>query len=352
MIYAAALEGLIYWMIKRSYQTKEYLSGYATNVDHHNSWVERVVVTRTYTDSKGNTKTRTEVRHVYHPDQWFVYYNTGRVHNISSSKFFAISSRWGTIPIPIFPRHINCVSGGGGESYLWDRNNDTAFTTTYTGRYTNYILNSNSIFKSNQVTSLQVKQWGLIPYPTGCTGQDFSLGDEIDCILVSAALKDLQVPFSWTRPINLFNATFGMSKQIHVFVLLYPSENGLQTAVHQREYWRGGNKNEFTICLGIEPTEDKQWKVSWCEAFSWCDIPQMESAMESWFLEHKILDFEQLSQWLSENVSLWKRKEFKDFEYLKSRIPAGRSALIGFITVALCLVQIYLTMVYLPALTQ
>ena len=65
----------------------------------------------------------------------------------------------------------------------------------------------------------------------------------------------------------------------------------------------------------------------------------METALESWFLEHRTLDFTALAAWLTENVNLWKRKEFKDFEYLKSKIPAGRSALIGLSTVLLCLLQ-------------
>jgi hypothetical protein len=341
LICAVAFDALVYFMVKRSHQTREYLSGFATAAEHHNSWTERVVVTRTYTDSNGKQHTRTEVRHVYHPDRWLIYYNTGRSEDTSRSLYNAVTARWESPVQHINPFHMNCVAGGGGQRYDWDHIQDHAYTTTYRGWYTNYILNSNSIFKAEKISAAQVRDLGLIDYPTRST-YDNPFGDDIDCILASPKLQR-KIPFEWMRGINLFNAFFGQSNQIHVFVLLYPASLGLQTAVHQRSHWRGGNKNEFTVCLGVELAENDGLTVRWCEAFSWCDIPQMESAVESWFLEHRTLDFTALAEWLTDNVSLWKRKEFKDFEYLKSRIPAGRSALIGLVTVILCAIEIYFT---------
>jgi len=68
----------------------------------------------------------------------------------------------------------------------------------------------------------------------------------------------------------------------------------------------------------------------------------METALESWYLEHRELDFVKLSNWLEENVSaLWKRKEFKDFKYLGKKLSPARSALVGFLTLAACALFIY-----------
>lgn len=333
---AVAFDALIFFLIKRSRQTREFLSAYAIATEHHNSWTERVVVTRTYTDSNGKQHTRTEVRHVYHPDKWLLYYNTARTENISPRLYNDLISRWNSPMQYINPFHMNCVAGGGGQRYDFDGIQANAYTSTYKGWYTNYILNSNSIFKAERISGTQARELGLIDYPSHSFSNSY--GDEYACILTSSKLT-LSVPNEWMRQISLFNAFFGQTRQIHVFVLLYPAASGLQTAVEQKNYWRGGNKNEFTICLGIEPMEDKQWKVSWCEAFSWCDIPKMETAVESWFLEHRTLDFSALAAWLAENVNLWKRKKFKDFEYLKSKIPAWKSALILATTVLLCLLQ-------------
>lgn len=344
IICAIAFDALIYFLIKRSGQTREYLSAYAVATEHHNSWTERVLVTMTYTDSNGKQHTRTEVRHVYHPDRWLLYFNTARTKDISSWLYNELIARWNSPMQFINPVHINCVAGGGGQRYDFDGLRSGAYTTTYKGWYTNYILNSNSIFKSEKISSAQARNLGLVDYPSGSSANN-TFGDEIDCILPSAKLE-MDIPSEWMREMNLFNAFFGQSRQIHVFVLLYPASLGLQTAVQQRNYWRGGNKNELSICLGIEETDEVGYAVRWCEAFSWCDIPQMESAVESWFLEHKALDFTALANWLTENIALWKRKEFKDFEYLKSKIPAWKSALIALATVALCVAQTLVTIYY------
>lgn len=331
LVVALVLELLLYLGIKFAGKSQEYLSGYATGVEHHEAWTERVVTTETYTDSKGNTKTRTKVTYIRHPDKWLMYFNTGRLIDITSSLYYEIIGCWQTQCVAIFPVHINCVSGGGGQRYKWDSLRENAYTTTYKGLYTNYIINSNSIFKAGAVSDDQAEALGLVEYPK------FS-GLESDAVLVSPHLK-ISASYEWERDIRLFNAFHGLNNQIHVFVILFNATSGLQAALSQREYWRGGNKNEFTICLGLDDAQN----VKWCKAFSWCDLPQMETALESWYLEHTHLDFKGLANWLEANVStLWKRKEFKDFKYLGKKLTPWKSALVGFLTLAACALFIYI----------
>lgn len=52
-VMVAVCELLLYLCINRAGKTKEYLSGFATNVQHHNPWVERQEYEETYTDSNG-----------------------------------------------------------------------------------------------------------------------------------------------------------------------------------------------------------------------------------------------------------------------------------------------------------
>lgn len=68
----------------------------------------------------------------------------------------------------------------------------------------------------------------------------------------------------------------------------------------------------------------------------------METALESWFIANPKLDFDELCMWLRNNVSLWKRKEFKDFKYLGTRLSTGRLILMGLLTVALCVGMWYI----------
>ena len=352
LVMTAVSELILYLAINRAGKTKEYLSGYAVNIQHHNPWVERVIYTETYTDSKGQTHTRTKVRYVTHPDRWLMVLNTGRVTEINPDTYNTFRGLWRSPMQRIWPAHFNCVSGGGGQQYDWDNVYDNALTETYTGLYKNYIRNSDSIFKAGKVTSEEAKSLGLIDYPSSSMWYL-----ERDAVLVSPLLK-MGIPESVQRRIQLVNAFNGLSHQIHVFVLLFRAEPGLETALRQRDFWRGGNKNEFTICLGIgdgapSSAESKDNadvhvnaevpSVKWCKAFSWCDIPRMETAVESWYIENPALDFPALEQWLRDNMNLWKRKEFSDFKYLGTRLSTGRSILVGILAVLLCAAMWYIS---------
>ena len=117
-------------------------------------------------------------------------------------------------------------------------------------------------------------------------------------------------------------------------LLFDASRQSLQTAVDQRAYWEGGNKNEFTVCLGLDASKPSP-EVVWCEAFSWCDVPQLESAAESWFIAHRELNIKAFTQWLHDNVGLWRRKQFSDFKYLGIRLSPARTALVFFVALLL-----------------
>ena len=116
----AGVSCLFLWLaMRRGTRTKEYLSAYAVKIVHHEPWVERVTYQETYTDSKGNTHTRTRVRYVHHPDVWFMPMNTGVAPHISHSTYDSYRRLWGTPVNHIHPFHANCVSGGGGQEYEW-----------------------------------------------------------------------------------------------------------------------------------------------------------------------------------------------------------------------------------------
>ena len=87
LIMAVVSELLLWLIMRRASRTQEYLSGYALNVQHHEPWVERVERTETYTDSRGNTRTRRMVDYRYHPDVWVMPLNTGNSTYISSAVY-------------------------------------------------------------------------------------------------------------------------------------------------------------------------------------------------------------------------------------------------------------------------
>ena len=330
----AAVNCLLLWLaMLRGTRSKEYLSGYALKVAHHEPWVECVTYPETYTDSKGNTHTRTRVTYVNHPDIWFIVTNTGKNPSITQSTYDFFRSLWETPVRHINPFHANCVSGGGGQEYDWDGIYENAATHTYKGLYINYIKHSNSIFNERKPSKEEIEEYGLVEYP------DFSSRLlETETVLVSPLLKTESTD-SMNKPIWLFNAFHGQSKQIHVFVILFDAAKGVETALKQQALWRGGNKNEFTVCLGIENGK----VVRWCKAFSWCDTPSLETATHSWFIENPELDLQAYSEWLRQNVSLWKRKEFKDFAYLGKALSPTAKWLVALLTIFLCVASILIT---------
>lgn len=324
-------EFLLYLAIHRASRQQEYLSGYALNVQHHEPWVERVVYTESYTDSQGRSRTRTQVRYVHHPDRWLVEFNTGYEVDVNQDVYLHYASLWGTEEQWITPVHMNCVAGGGGQLYEWNNVYADACTTTYYGLYINYLKNSQSIFRFRDIPDDEARSLGLVAYPR--LHRSLLEGD----VVLASPLwgKAYSVSDEAQRALQLFNAFEGARHQIHCFVLLFDaSRQSLQTAVDQRAYWEGGNKNEFTVCLGLDASKPSP-EVVWCEAFSWCDVPQLESAAESWFIAHRELNLKAFAQWLHDNVGLWRRKQFSDFKYLGIRLSPARTALVFFVALLL-----------------
>ena len=141
-----ALSDLLLWLIiRRASRKREYLSGYAVNIQHHEAWTERVVIQEAYTDGNGKTRHRTVIRYHYHPDIWFMKLNTGVEVHVSESVYDRYRMIWGTERTEIYPYHPNCVGGGGGQLYEWNGVYADAGTSTYNGLYVNYVINSNSM---------------------------------------------------------------------------------------------------------------------------------------------------------------------------------------------------------------
>ena len=109
----------------------------------------------------------------------------------------------------------------------------------------------------------------------------------------------------------------------------------------QRCYWQGGNKNEFIICVGID---GKTNELKWLNGFTWMDDETMllrcrdEMTQKSKFL---IKDY---SQWIQKNIKLWKRKEFKDFEYIEDDAALSDGQMMG-ILITVIIVNLIMTFI-------
>lgn len=330
---------LLLWLfhhIFKKHTAKEFVSGYVSSVVHYNKWVERVERTRTEYDSKGNSRTVTYYEYVTHPEYWERLFNIGKAEYITEAEFYEMCGMFRT-PIEYFETyHHNCVSGGGGQQCFWDRDECHTKTKTFTHAYNNPILHSNSLFKYDRITAQDKATYELIDYPPVSKWQD----QKCVCWQSGAAFyqDDLQETF------QRLNAFCGAFHQIHVFVLLFDATRyGVEVAEMQRDYWKGGNKNEFTVCLGIDGE-----KVKWCHCFCWMDEPTLSVATEHYFLKNKKLDLVKFASWLRNNLDKWKRKEFKEFKYLGTNLSKKQNAWFFIISLLLAAICVLITGFWIP----
>lgn len=337
------LVGLLHYLARRMGMDTEFLSGYVNVVRHYRSWTERVVTYETVRDSRGNSRTVQRVHYVQHPEYWDWQLNTGHTETIGYGVYESLVRLWGGCTTYFSTNHVNCVAGGGGDMCYWDNEVCHIQTQTYPQAYDNPLDQSNSIFRYEEISDKQAQEMGLYQYP------QIHNYEQQPIVGLDLATDDDQ------RAFQLLNAMEGSACQVHFFVLLYDAAKGAAIGEQQRAYWHGGNKNEFTICLGVQMGEDKENIentenkentdntdntpiLKWCNAFSWMDEPTMEVALEGWARDHtdQPLNLQDFCQWLYDNIKLWQRKEWKDFKYIANPMRGWQLALVFGGTLLVC----------------
>lgn len=312
---------LMKWaMVSYNTSDTEYLGSYIKTVTYYEPWDEEVpcqhpiYCTRTVSYECGDGKTsrtctRTEEyecgrQHAYdvdyHPAHWEKEDNFGSEHGISQGEYNRLKKRFNTAEY--FTELSRDYHSIDGDSYStdWDRLPEHSDVITSSGSYTNKIQASHSVFKFETINEKEKKRWKLYNYPNIVDGyQPVVLGKKI------SGTTD--------RKLQFINGYYGPNKQFKLFILFFKNQS--MSIVHkQRSLWDGGNKNEMVICIGI----DASGKFEWVDAFSWMDKPRLEVEIEDYFNTNEDVNLYNFSGWLPEQVEKhWKRKQFKDFQYLQ-----------------------------------
>lgn len=311
---------LKYAMVSFSTMDTEYIGAYVTSTTYYEAWDEMVQVQKTRqvpcgTDSKGNVKYRTETYTVwerrYHPEHWAYTDNLSRFeHSISKKMFNIINNRLQAKPeFKDMHRHYHMIDG---DAYVRKYKGDmeTCYPLTYTHSYENRVKASDhSIFKFRDLSPEEIKRYSVYDYP-GIKEMDQN------------PIIGKKVPYEAEKLIRYINGHYGKESQIRVFILLFDSPD-INIGDMQRSHWLGGNKNEFVVCLGVDST-----KVSWCFPFSWQDQPKLEVMTKQYFIDNPELDIEKYGEFLIKNIKQWKRKEFKDFEYISVELSINQLLII------------------------
>ena len=321
------LVALLHWAFFSSLSScKEYLGGIVTSIYYEEPWTEIVIHRETYTDSNGKTRTRIRKEYKDHPEEYSFYTSIGTYSDISASDFRKIRDLWNV------PGHTDIwrdekIKGGirmGCHYDFYDMNPSCIEDNTYwvpvtvKRNYKNKIRSSNSIFKFQKISKSEAEQLGLPDYPE-------LIGFDAPCVLS----EDFEVLSYPDRLFRKFNAGVAPRAQMRLYILLFEADKGVGISELQRAYWQGGNKNEFVICIGL----DHLRHVAWAHAFSWADEQQLEVEVAQWLMQQGYLDWDDLYEWMKSNLPRWKRKEFKDFDYIRVSLPLKRFLWIFFLTV-------------------
>lgn len=331
-ICALLIGGMSYGMRSGNFRDTEYLSYYYTKVRHTDRWneyihrtcTEEVAVGR---DEDGNTIYETreyDCSYVEdHPERWIKYDSRGHQEYIDRDEFDRLRRLWHAKEVFVDMHRSYHTIDGDAQDYYWCE--DWWHIKTYTREhpYENRIAGSNSVLKFREITPEEAKELGLHDYPAIIGGEQNPL----------VGFKG--VGEGIIKKFQYINAYYGASRQIQVFVLAFPESLGAQVTEDQKAYWQGGNKNELVICVGLGSNGRK---IHWANCFSWQDNIEMDVRCRQWLMDQGDLDLMALGRWIERNLGMWKRKEFKDYDYIKSYLTADQVEAIVWTVVVMTLI--------------
>lgn len=290
----------------------EYWTGYVTKTEYYEDWNERVscrhprYCTRTRTDSKGHVHTETYQcgwMHPYdvdyHPPYWIKVDNNGISNHISQAEYHRLVSKFGNEYFVDLGRNYHTDDG---DKYVsdWKGTNTSLESMVTSHTYENRVQASSSVFNFQEVDTADIRKYGLFSYPSidGTDHQRHILGMHSK---------------SAERKMEILNAKLGKKKEVKAFILVFKDQPA-KAAELQEQLWKGGNKNEFILCIGT----DKSRSINWVYIISWNDHKILNVNVRDWVLDQKRLNLDNLVDYLYPQINdNFHRENWSDFDYLE-----------------------------------
>lgn len=298
---------------------KEYWGSSVASAEYDEEWNERK--TRTVKDKKGtHTESYTETHHA----DWRAKCSDGETISIDSDQFEGICRRFRNRQFVDMHRAYHTRDGDRYVTQM--RPGCPIIPVTTVHRYLNKVAHSHSVFNFREVDP---KKYRLYDYP-----------DHKDFFAYPCILGDTMGKAEAEKRLAELNAELGPKCQVRMWILIFRNKP-YQAGVEQEAYWKGGNKNEFIVCAGI----DRENNVQWAKVISWTDVTVLKVACREFVRDQKKLDLNATVEWLAENIpGQYKRKHFRDFNYLSVDPPGWMIALTYFLVIlASAGVSIYAT---------
>lgn len=304
-------------------QDTEYWNSYATKAVYYEYWNEYIHKTcseriRTGTDSKGNAIYTTrfyDCSYVEsHSPYWEIKDNMGQVMRISASFYKQLHEQWDNQVFIDMHRPYYTVDG---NAYLvsFTGKFEDVFPICKTYTYENRIQCSKSVFNFQKVDSVMQKKYQLFNYPKP---EVFAYNPILGYSDPKASLK-----------LQRFNAQYGATKKIHMLLLVF-KDQPIDAAIMQENYWKGGNKNEFILCVGLCSN-----RIDWARVISWTDVEDLKIRVARKVKEMGTFNVDSVIDCMASETSIhFVKKSFKDFNYITVE-PTMQATIITFIVTLL-----------------
>lgn len=316
-LFAVTLIGII--LLKFSVETaqvqdKEFWGSWSTRVVHFEKWDEKIScqhpeycsMPSTCTDFNGDTyvciedvycgdKHEFDVR--VHEPYSVLHGSGGEEFQLSKADYDQIAGSWGGGAFVEMNRDSYSIDG---DKYVasWDHNPETLIPITTEHTYENRVQGVNDFIQWEEVSDLDKIAKGLYDYPPikGFTQRAIVGDGGSETVYANAKLVDA-------------NAMLGKSKQLRMYIFIY--HNAPRDTAHwQRQYLKGGNKNEFILTVSI----DDQGRPQWAEVISWTEEEDLMEDVAAYAMEYETLRLLDLTDYMiQECEQRWVRKEFADF---------------------------------------
>lgn len=106
----------------------------------------------------------------------------------------------------------------------------------------------------------------------------------------------------------------------------------------QEAYWKGGNKNEVVLCIGLSSrTKDLQW----AKAFSWTPNRTLLVELRENIMNVKKFSGNSIYEVLKRDLEGFQRKHFKEFNYVTVDPPTWATITTFIITIIITVLLCY-----------
>jgi hypothetical protein len=287
----------------------EYWGGYAVQARYYEDWDERVSCRHPIycTASCGKDCTYTYVcghYHAYdvdyHPPYWMFEDSNGEGWSISQQQYLELVKRWNNQRFVELNRSYH---SDDGDAYVtdFDKVYEHGEITTTEHSYENRVAASHSVFNFPTISKKKAKELKLIPYPPVSGYRQ-----------VSVLGVGVPVPGEWDRAVELVNGYLGKKCKARVYVLVW-RDQPITVATNQQAYWKGGNKNELIVCVGVNAQNQPQW----CFPFGWTKLESVKADARDFVMKQKTLDVVPLAKFLHDEIYPHVlRRDFREFAYL------------------------------------